>query len=57
MALPIRPTPILKGREAIKFDERIKKDLQRPTRLVPTPKLEEARKLVIEYAITNKKRI
>ena len=57
MALPIGLTPILKGREAIKFDERIKKDLHRPTRLVPTPKLEEARKLVIEYAITNKKRI
>lgn len=57
MALPIGSTPILKGRDAKKFDEKIKQDLQRPTRLVPTPRLEEARKLVMEYAVTSKKRI
>ena len=41
---------ILRGREASRFERRIEEDLKRPTKLIPTPKLEEARRLVIQYA-------
>jgi hypothetical protein len=50
MALKIQPTPILQGEEAKNFEERILKDLKRPSRLVDTPKIEKARMLVKEYA-------
>jgi hypothetical protein len=55
MARPITPTPILKGREVREFDERIKSDLHCPATLVPTPKLEAARKLVLAYDVKGKK--
>jgi len=51
MAQPIQPTPILKGRTAKAFEERIKFDLSRPASLKPTPKLEQARAAVKEYAL------
>lgn len=57
MALPVAATPVLKGRSAKKFEERIKADLKKPTRLVDTPKLEKTRMLVREYAGKRKKRI
>jgi hypothetical protein len=49
MALPIEPTPVLRGRDAKKFENKIKEDLKHPVHLKPTPKLEEARTLVKEY--------
>ena len=57
MARPIMPTPVLKGKQADKFDQRLKEDLKRPVSLVDTPRLEQARKLVADYAIEAKKRI
>lgn len=55
MARPIEPTPILKGREAKRFDERLINDLRHPVSLVPTPKLDQARELVLKHAIEAKK--
>ena len=49
MTLPIADTPILNKIEYIKFLEKIEKDLLKPTKLVPTPKIEDARKLIKKY--------
>lgn len=56
MARPIEPTPVLRGREAERFERKIKEDLNKPTKLIPTPKLEKARELVIAHAIKRKER-
>jgi len=50
MALPIGDTPILGKKEAIRFSKQIKEGLKRPSKLIPTPKIENARKIVKEYA-------
>ena len=50
MALPIRPTPTLNVRESKRFMELIEEGLKNPTGMVPTPKLEKARLLVLEHA-------
>ena len=55
MALPITPTPVLRGKDAREFDRRIKEGLNKPTTLIATPNLEGARKLAIEYANRYKK--
>jgi glutamate formiminotransferase len=55
MALPIQPTPILKGKIAKEFEKRIQHDLQIPAYLKPTPKIEEARKAVKQYAVKAQK--
>jgi hypothetical protein len=55
MALPIAPTPILRGKDARDFEKKIKSDLQKPTALVPTPKLDAARALIQQYANGAKK--
>jgi hypothetical protein len=57
MALPIAPTPILWGREAKKFEQRLADDLNNPTTLKPTPKLEEARRIVRSHVDDGKKHI
>jgi len=51
MARPIQPTPILRGKEAKKFEIKIEQDLQIPAYLKATPKIEQARKSVKEYAL------
>ncbi|MBW2083835.1 MAG: hypothetical protein JRI39_12320 [Deltaproteobacteria bacterium] len=55
MALAIQPTPKLGRRASKKFLEKIEKDLKRPARLVPTPKLYEARRLVTQHACKGQK--
>jgi hypothetical protein len=55
MALPIAPTPILRGKEAVDFFRRIEEGLKKPIPLTPTPKLEKAKKLIKEYADRRKK--
>lgn len=57
MARPIEPTPILRGREAKRFEARVSEDLKKPCRLIPTPRLEQARRIVKEYVLERKKRI
>jgi len=49
MSLPIRPTPILRGKDAERFEAMVKEGLKNPCGPVPTPKLEQARKLIIEH--------
>lgn len=57
MALPIGATPVLKGKEADAFLEKIHKDQNKPVNLTPTPRLVEACELIKEHAKRNKKSI
>jgi len=50
MALPVKPTPCLKGRDAKKFEKKLFDDLKKPTKLVDTPKLNQAKRKLEEYA-------
>ena len=55
MAMPIAPTPVLEGKEVAEFKKRLDADLKRPVRLVQTPKIGKARKLIKQYASRPKK--
>jgi hypothetical protein len=55
MALPIQPTPILRGRDARKFNKKLKRGLENPTKLIDTPRLAQARKLAREHAAKKQK--
>ena len=55
MALPIAPTPILRGKDAEEFDRKIAEGLKHPVYPVPTPKLENAKRLIKAYAERLKK--
>jgi hypothetical protein len=55
MARPIEPTPVLRGNEARDFEKRLKQNLEVPSYLQPTPKLEDARRLVKEHAVGRSK--
>jgi hypothetical protein len=46
MARPITPTPKLNAKESETFLKKLKKDLSKPLKLVPTPKLDQARELL-----------
>ena len=52
MSLPIAPTPVLKGKHAEKFMAMVEEGLERPVVLIPTPRLEEARRKVLEEVET-----
>jgi len=54
MTRPILATPTLRGREAIKFIERMHKNSNKPVGLIPTPKLDKARELIKQYRETKK---
>lgn len=55
MALPIAPTPVLCGSDAVDFFKTVCNDLKKPVGPVPTPKLEQARALIMKYAAERKK--
>jgi len=55
MAMPIAPTPILKGQDAVDFYRKVEEDLKRPVTLSATPKIEKARELIRQYASKHKK--
>ena len=57
MAIAIAPTPILKNEDAVNFTKKIEEDLKKPATLVPTPKIETARKLINEYISKNKEQL
>jgi hypothetical protein len=57
MALPIAATPELKGKDAEKFLLQLDQDLKQKVGLVPTPKIETARKLIKERAAKQKKQL
>jgi len=50
MALPIRPTPVLRGEEADLFLAKLLKNNHETVSLPPTPKLAKACKLIKKYA-------
>jgi hypothetical protein len=55
MAMPIAPTPVLKGREAVEFQNRLDADLKKPVSLVDTPKIQKAREMIKQHASQYKK--
>lgn len=55
MALPIAATPILEGKEAANFLNKIKADLKKPVTYKPTPKLGQVKELIKTYAAKGKK--
>lgn len=56
MARPVEPTPVLRGKDARRFEKKIKHGLKKPTKLISTPKLDRARELVRQHAIRGKER-
>jgi len=50
MALPIRPTPVLRGKEADLFLAKLRENNHKAASLPPTPKLAKAYKLIRKYA-------
>ena len=50
MALPIKPTPELHGKEARAFEERIKAGRKTPLKVTTPPSLENARRAVFACA-------
>lgn len=49
MSRPIEPTPILRGKDIKDFELKIKNGLEKPSYLIQTPKIGNARKLVQDY--------
>jgi hypothetical protein len=47
MALPITPTPVLEGKDAVRFLQRVQADLKKPVGLVPTPNLDKAKEIFL----------
>jgi hypothetical protein len=55
MAKPISATPILRGKQATDFLNRVYSDAKKPLGYVPTPKLVEAEKLIKKISADGKK--
>jgi len=49
MAKPIAPTPVLQGKEAVKFLNTLHKEADKPVGLTPTPKLKQAQELIEKH--------
>lgn len=50
MAIPITPTPVLEGEEAEEFWNKVESEKDQKLDLVPTPKLEELRREILNNA-------
>jgi hypothetical protein len=50
MATPIRPTPVLKGEEALAWRKKIDSEKQKKVGPVPTPELDDLRRAVLADA-------
>ncbi|MFH1113584.1 MAG: hypothetical protein V1792_06650 [Pseudomonadota bacterium] len=50
MAIPITPTPVLEGEEAEKFWDKVETEKNHRLDLIPTPKLEELRREIVNNA-------
>lgn len=48
MALPIAPTPVLKGKEAKRFLKEVSENVNKPVKLSPEPNFKEIRKIALE---------
>jgi hypothetical protein len=55
MAIPIAPTPILEGREASDFLDRLMTEESDKKSLVPTPKLKTVKEKILAEAQRRKK--
>jgi len=49
MALAIKPTPKLNAQASAEFLDKVARDLREPARMVPTPKLQLAKKKIEEF--------
>jgi hypothetical protein len=56
MAAPIGATPILEGKEATEWCEKVEKEQDQKLSLVPTPKLEDLRKEIVAGVNSKKKK-
>ena len=50
MAMPIKPTPVLGKKEAVKFLKKVEENLGKPSHRINTPKLSQVEKLAIRHA-------
>ena len=50
MAMPIKPTPVLKKDEAVIFLKKVEANLDKPSHSIATPKLSQAKKLALQNA-------
>jgi len=57
MAQPISVTPILTGKEATKFLNRVCREAKKPVGRIPTPKLVEAEELIKNFSKNGQKHI
>ncbi len=57
MAAPIGATPILEGKEATEWWEKVEKEQDQKLSLVPTPKLEDLRREIVASANKKKEEI
>ena len=48
MALPVAPTPVLKGKEARRFLNEVRENVNKPVKLSPEPNFETIRKIALE---------
>jgi hypothetical protein len=55
MAAPIGVTPILEGKEATEWWEKVEKEQDQKLSFVPTPKLEDLRKEILASANPKKR--
>ena len=55
MSIPIAPTPILEGKEGADFLEKLRKECNDKKPLVPTPKLNLVREMILADAEQEKK--
>ena len=49
MALPIKDTPVLVGKDASDFLRRIERDLKKPSIYIPTPNLWRVKKIIKKH--------
>lgn len=54
MAMPIKPTPVLRGREAHRFLKQVEENRNKPLKNTATPCLEAAKKKMREFADVRK---
>jgi hypothetical protein len=50
MAMPIKPTPVLNKDEAVRFLKKVEENLNKPSYVIGTPKLSQAKKLALHHA-------
>lgn len=57
MALPIAPTPILRGKDVDRFNKMVADGLKKGDTLPPLPNLDNAARKIKEYAAKQKQKV